>query len=147
MVKRILFFGFILIWIGCKEPAVNEPDILIEKQVMVDILYDLSLLEAMKYQSLSPLENYNLNPSQYIFKKYKIDSLQLAQNNRYYAADYKGYKKMNDQIQARLDKNRTSIEALIKKQKSKAIAIEKAKSKLKKRSDTLVKIKKEEKVL
>ena len=127
--------------ISCKEPAVKKPAILIEKEVMIDIMYDLSLLEAMKFQTVKPLENYNLNPSHYIFKKYKIDSLQFVQNNMYYAADYKAYKKMNEAINERLDKNKIALEALIKKQKSKAVALEKAKSKRKKQSDSLAKIK------
>lgn len=147
MDKRIFILGFIFSIIGCKETLVKEPDILIKKNVMVDIMYDLSLLEAMKAQSVRPLENYNLNPSSYIYKKYKIDSLQFVQNNMYYASDYKAYKKMNEEINARLDKNKIELEALIKKQKSKALALEKAKSERKKKADSLAKIKKRDKKL
>lgn len=142
MNKIIVFFVLISFIFSCKEEVVKKPDNLIEKEVMVDIMYDLSLLEAMRFQTVKPLENYNLNPSHYIFKKYKIDSVQFIQNNMFYAADYKAYKKMNEEINARLDKNKILIEALIKKQKSKVIALEKAKSKPKKQSDSLVKIKK-----
>jgi Domain of unknown function (DUF4296) len=141
MFKRILFLGLIILMISCKEQTVKKPDILIEKDVMIDIMYDLSLLEAMRFQTVKPLEKYNLNPSHYIYKKYKIDSVQFVQNNMYYAADYKEYKKMNEEINARLDKNKIVLEALIKKQKSKAVALEKLKSKRKKQSDSLAKIK------
>jgi hypothetical protein len=142
MNKITVFFVLISFVISCKERVVRQPDNLIEKEVMIDILYDLSLLEAMKYQTIKPLENYNLNPSHYIFKKYKIDSIQFIQNNMYYAADYKTYKKMNEEITARLDKNKMQLEALIKKQENKALALEKVKSKQKKQSDSLAKIKK-----
>jgi hypothetical protein len=44
---------------------------------MIDVMYDLSILDAIKYQNPS-LETYKINPSQYIYKKYKIDSAQFA---------------------------------------------------------------------
>jgi hypothetical protein len=42
-------------------------------------MYDLSILDAIKYQNPASLETYKINPSQYIYKKYKIDSAQFAQ--------------------------------------------------------------------
>lgn len=128
--------------ISCKEEVVKKPNNLIDKEVMVNILYDLAILEAIKFQPSNPLETYKVNPSQYIYRKYKIDSLQFVQNNMYYASDYKAYKKMNEQINTRLDKDKILIEAALKKEKKKALLLEKSKSKLKKKTDTLSKIKK-----
>ncbi len=127
--------------ISCKEEVVKKPENLIEKEVMVDILYDLSLLEAINFQTSKPLESYKLTPSQYIYRKYKIDSLEFVQNNMYYASDYKTYKKMNEQINARLDKNKILMEAVIKKEKKKALFLEKSKSK---KTDSISKQKKKE---
>ncbi len=142
MNKIILGFVLLIWMISCNEAVVEKPENCIEESVMVDILYDLSLLEAIQYQATKPLEKYKLTPSQYIYQKYKIDSLQFAQNNRYYAADYKVYKKMNEQINARLDKYKAEIEESIKKEKKKALLIAKPKSKRKKKATTLPKIKK-----
>ena len=139
MIKKILFFGILIVLISCKEEVVKKPDNLIEKEVMVNILYDLSLLEAIKSQPTKPLEAYKVSPSQYIYRKYKIDSLQFFQSNMYYASDYKDYKKMNEQINERLDKNKILIEAKIKTEKKKALLLEKSKSKLQKKSDSLTK--------
>lgn len=133
MIKKILFFGILIVLISCKEEVVKKPDNLIEKEVMVNILYDLSLLEAIKSQPTKPLEAYKVSPSQYIYRKYKIDSLQFFQSNMYYASDYKDYKKMNEQINERLDKNKILIEAKIKTEKKKALLLEKSKSKLQKK--------------
>jgi hypothetical protein len=47
---------------------------------------------------------------------------------------------MNEQINARLDKNKILIEAALEKEKKKALLLEKSKSKLKKKADTLSKI-------
>jgi hypothetical protein len=140
MNKIIICFVLVSLIFSCKEAVIKKPENLIEKEVMVDILYDLSLLEAINFQTSKPLEAYKLTPSQYIYQKYKIDSLQFAQNNMYYAADYKAYKKMNEQINTRLDKNKILIEGVIKKEKKRALLLEKSKSKRKKKSETLSKI-------
>ena len=117
MKKEILFFIFISLILSCKEAVVKKPENLIEKEVMVDVMYDLALLEAMKYQSPNALETHKTNPDEYIYKKYKIDSAQFVQSNMYYASDYKGYKDMYDQINSRLKINKSSVEAYIKNEK------------------------------
>jgi hypothetical protein len=50
-------------------------------------MYDLAVLEGIKYQNRL-LDSNQINSATYIYKKYKIDSLQLAQSNVYYASDY-----------------------------------------------------------
>lgn len=70
---------------------------------MIDILYDLSLLEAIKSQNINGgISNESAN--EYLYKKYKIDSIQLVQNNKYYAADVEEYKKMFEEVKSRLAK-------------------------------------------
>ena len=71
--KKILpFFIVLSILVGCKKELVKTPNHLVEKDKMVNIMYDLSLLEAMKVQSPTLLDSFKLNSNQYIFKKYKI---------------------------------------------------------------------------
>jgi hypothetical protein len=142
--KKILSFLVVMaILIGCKKELVKTPNHLIAKDKMINIMYDLSLLEAIKVQNPASIDSFKLNSNQYIFKKYKIDSLQFAQNNIYYAADYKGYKKMFEQIKARLDKNKSQVDSLIKVQKKKEALQAKAKKKLKlkKEADSIKKVK------
>jgi hypothetical protein len=132
MMKKILPFLIVLsIFASCKKEVVKTPKNLIEKDKMVNIMYDLSILEAMKIQNPSSLDTFKINSNQYIYKKYKIDSAQFAQNNIYYAADYKEYKKMYEQVKSRLDKNVAAAEILIKNKKKKDLLLEKAKKKLK----------------
>jgi hypothetical protein len=57
---------------------------------MIDVMYDLSILDAIKYQNPS-LETYKINPSQYIYKSIKLTA-QFAQSNIYYS-NYKDYKR------------------------------------------------------
>ncbi len=149
MNKRTLFFVLACFVISCKEEVVKKPANLIDEEVMVNIMYDISLLESIKYESLNPTETNKINPSQYIYLKYKIDSTQFIQSNMYYASDYKTYKKIYEQINARLVKNKALIEAKIEKEKNKTAVLKIAKEKIKakKVADSLVKIKKSNKGL
>ena len=119
MRKIITFLTIIALFVSCKQEVINKPEQLIEKDVMVDVMYDLSILEAMKYQNPTTLDTFKINPREYILKKYKIDSLQFAKNNVYYAADYKGYKLMFEKVTKRLDDNKTKIDSLINFEKKK----------------------------
>ena len=132
--KKKLIIPFLIIlavFASCKKELAKEPKQLIEKDKMVNIMYDLSLLGAMRSQNAVLMDSFKNNSNEYIYKKYKIDSVQFAQSNIYYAADYKEYKKMYEKVKARLDKNVIAVETSIKNQKKKDLLLKKAKKKLK----------------
>lgn len=135
--KKIVVLVVLLVFVSCKEEVVKKPNRLIEKDVMVNIMYDLSLLEAIKYQSPAILDSNKISPKQYIYKKYKVDSLQFAQSNVYYASDYEEYKNMFEQMTKRLDQKKLAVEALIKAEKKKKKEAKKTKSALNKKTDSL----------
>lgn len=142
------FLAFLTLLASCKKEIAKEPNHLIEKDKMVSIMYDLLILESIKVQNPSSLDSFKINSNDYIYKKHKIDSIQFAQSNIYYAADYKEYKKMFEQLKSRLDKDITVTESSIKLQKKKALLLEKAKKKLKikKEADSIKKAKQEIKI-
>lgn len=115
--------------ISCKNDIVKRPSKLIEKDKMIDIMYDLSLLEAMKYQHADLINAKETSPTKFILKKYKVDSLQFAQSNIYYAADYENYKDMFDEVGKRLAKNQRATDSIVKIEEKKAA--KEAKKKLK----------------
>ena len=95
--KKIIFFCVAIFAIGCNNSVIEKPSNLIEKDKMVDILYDISLLETIKNQGIKRgFTQEEIN--QYILKKYKIDSLQLVSSNKYYASDAEEYKKMFEKV-------------------------------------------------
>lgn len=144
MKKLILpFLIALIILVSCKKEVVPAPDRLIEKDKMVDIMYDLALLGAMRNQNPVLLDSFKETPDKYIFKKYKIDSAQFAQSNIYYAADFKDYKKMYEQVKTRLDDDKKSTEALIASEKKKKDLLEKKNRELKakKEKDSIKKAK------
>ena len=95
-----LILGFFAV-AGCNSGAIAEPKNVIERDVMVDIIYDLSVLEAMRSINASGTINYP-KANDYIKKNYKIDSLTFAQNSKFYASNPKEYKKMYDEVKERL---------------------------------------------
>ncbi|KIO52208.1 DUF4296 domain-containing protein [Flavobacterium hibernum] len=114
--------------VSCKKELVKQPAKLIEKEKMIDIMYDLSLLEAMKYQNPASIDSSETNATKFILKKYKVDSLQFAQSNMYYAADYDNYKDMFDQIGKRLAVEQRAVDSIVKIEEKKALKL-KAKEK------------------
>jgi hypothetical protein len=140
MKKLISLFALVTVFLSCNKDLVEKPDNLIDKKVMGDIYYDMSILEALKYQNPNSLYAHGINPKTYIFKKYKIDSLQFAKSNAYYAADYREYKKMYDGLNDRLEKEKKAVDLIVNKEAKKAAALKKAKAK--KVQDSIKKAKK-----
>ncbi|OXG04926.1 uncharacterized protein DUF4296 [Flavobacterium araucananum] len=115
--------------VSCKKELIKEPAKLIEKGKMIDIMYDLSLLDAMKYQNPLSLDSVQTDPTRFILKKYKVDSLQFAQSNKYYATDYETYKDMFDEIGKRLAVNQRATDSILKIEDKKAAKEKKNKPK------------------
>ena len=130
--KNFVFIILVLfLSVSCKKDLVKEPKRLIEKGKMIDIMYDLSLLDAMKYQNPMSLDSVDADPKKFIFKKYKVDSLQFAQSNIYYAANYDTYKDMFDEIGKRLAVKQRAVDSIVKIEEKKAAKIIAKKPKVK----------------
>jgi hypothetical protein len=97
---RLLFIAIALTTVSCKDEVLEKPKNLVERSKMVDIIYDLSILEAARTQTVG-VQNYP-KPTEFIKNKYKIDSLTFAKSTQYYASDIKEYKKMYDEVKERL---------------------------------------------
>ncbi|TRX38497.1 DUF4296 domain-containing protein [Flavobacterium sp. ZT3R18] len=140
MKKIVFFFVLLVLFSSCDKELVKRPDNLIDKGMMIDVMYDMALLDALKYQDPNSLYANGINPKTYVYKKYKIDSLQFVKSNAYYAADYREYKKMYDDLNGRLKKEKASVDLIIKKEQKKSVAIKNAK--VKKVQDSIKKAKK-----
>ncbi|NGY36395.1 DUF4296 domain-containing protein [Flavobacterium sp. XN-5] len=147
MKKLMLLLTVLVGFMSCKEEVVHKPDNLIERDMMIDVMYDLSIFDAIKYQNPASIDTFKINPSQYIFKKYKIDSLQFAQSNTYYASNYIDYKEMYDELIQRIEAKKTVLDSLVKREekkqeKLKADSLKKVKSNDVKKDSLLLKKKK-----
>ncbi|SHG88623.1 protein of unknown function [Flavobacterium micromati] len=112
MNKYLIFIAVFTLIISCKEE--KKPARLIEKDVMVKIIYDLSVLQAIKYQNPTSIDSFKINARDFVYKKYKVDSLQFAQSNIYYSSNGEQYKEMFSQVVGRINAEKTSADSLIK---------------------------------
>jgi hypothetical protein len=117
MGKRFFILFLACISLACKNEIIEKPKKLIDQKTMVNILYDLTILDALKANQSTILTENDIDPNQYIYQKYNIDSLQFVENNKYYAADVKIYKKMYETIEKRLEVETVLNDSLIHKSK------------------------------
>ncbi|HEX9981309.1 MAG TPA: DUF4296 domain-containing protein [Flavobacterium sp.] len=113
--KKIAIIFLFLISAACGKSVVEKPDNLIDEDKMADIMYDLAVLEALQSQKQVYLITNNIDPDKYIYKKYKIDSLQFAKSNQYYASDLAKYQKLYEKVHKRLEESRKVSDSLAKK--------------------------------
>jgi len=107
--KWILIFAVLLV--SCQNvEEIKKPDSLISEQKMVEVLTDLSILYSAKNYNKRILEETGLPLKTYLYEKYQIDSLKLAQSTEYYAKNYTQFKKIYNQVKLNLDKMKTDLE-------------------------------------
>ena len=102
-----------LLSISCNSNAVKKPENLIEREKMVDIIFDLSILEAAKSQKPIVLEQYQIQSNAYVYKKYQIDSLQFANSVKYYATDLENYHSIYDSVNKRIERKLATLSQAI----------------------------------
>jgi hypothetical protein len=115
MKKALVIIGFLLL--SCDtNSSITKPDVFLSSEKMENILYDLTLLKAIK-TSYNDQEGKALFNDAYIFRKYNIDSTILAQNQLYYAQSPKESMVIYKRIEQRLKKAKDSINGLLRQEK------------------------------
>lgn len=123
---------------SCKKETIQKPNRLIEKEKMIDIMYDLTVLTAFKSLDKKASDTTFIDANGYIYKKYKIDSIQFSQSNIYYAKDYNNYKDMMSEVKYRLEVKASQADSLLKIENKKNLLLEEKKEKIsKKKKDTI----------
>lgn len=102
---KAFFFFLCLMHLGsCAEKVIEPPKNLIAKDKMIDVLYDLALLNAANSTNPEALKKNSVETMPYLFEKHDIDSVQFAQSDLYYASVPIEYESMYETIQSRLEK-------------------------------------------
>lgn len=136
MKKIILLLSILIIGACSGKNEIPKPEKPIDKEVMENILYDLALLQALKSYSPEKLTQNKINSSTYIYQKYKIDSLQFVENNKYFASKIDEYNLMFERVNQRLLKQKTAVDTILKREE---------KVKTKKTNDSIAKANKQNK--
>lgn len=116
MTRLIVLISLLLMVFSCKNNVIDmpeKPDDLILKNKMVDIIYDMALVNAAKGINKKVLESEGVYPEDYVFKKHSIDSLQFALSSEYYAYNLKVYEDIYNRVRVRLNKDKRHYNTLI----------------------------------
>ena len=119
----VSIFCILLVMVSCKDTAIDEPENLIQEDKMVNIIYDLALLEGVKTFNSSTFQSVKSND--FVYKKYKIDSLQFAKSTQFYASDINRYKKMYEEVGKRIEAKKAHLDSLNGKKAKNLIAPQK----------------------
>ncbi|MBT8377420.1 MAG: DUF4296 domain-containing protein [Bacteroidia bacterium] len=112
--------GIILLLIlvfGCERfNKPKKPKDLIPRTEMVNILYDMYLINSAKGVNVTILEQNGVKPESYILTKHNIDSLQFAQSNTYYAYDTEGYDQLIEDVRTKITLQKNRYETQLKQE-------------------------------
>ena len=134
--RNITLFLSVLLIISCGGNTAQKPKHLLSEDEMANIIYDMNMAQAIRSSQPQVLNANNVNVKNYIYKKYKIDSLTFAQNNAWYAADMENYEAIQKKASDRIKKERDAFAP--KKDTTKAVKPS-AKSSIRVKRDSLMK--------
>ena len=77
---------------------------------MVQMLYDLAVINAAKSTNSVVLEDYFESPTSFVFKKYGVDSLQFVHSDLYYASQPLLYESIYKELASKLEEDKDRME-------------------------------------
>ena len=99
--------------ISCQDlQKTEEPDDLIPEDKMVDVLTEMALMYAARNYNKQKLESTGIEPDDYIYEKFNIDSLQFERSNNYYAGQVNQYERIYDSVKLRLQVLKTRLDSI-----------------------------------
>jgi hypothetical protein len=125
--KTAFLLVIIVFLMSCENLEMKKPSNLISENQMVEILYDVVLINSAKNVNKQLLEKNIKNPEAYIYKKHNIDSLQFVESNAYYTFKSDVYKSIYEKLELKLTTQKTEHEALVKEKKRIKDSIRKSK--------------------
>jgi uncharacterized protein DUF4296 len=142
MIKTLKYILLIALIISCKNNNIErpkKPNNLISKDKMIEIIYDISIINSAKGVNKKLIENKGISPEDYIYERHNIDSLQFALSNEYYAYNLKTYEAIYNSVKEKLEKDKKHFQAIIKAEQKFKDSLNKVK---RKERDSLKKIRK-----
>ncbi|OUR94666.1 hypothetical protein A9Q87_03260 [Flavobacteriales bacterium 34_180_T64] len=145
--KQVIVIVILVFFLACNNSGrPKKPDNLIAQDRMANIIYDVFILNSAKGINKKTLEINGIYPQEYIYEKYKIDSLQFASSNNYYAFDTETYKSIVDKVKSKLKIEKEIYEALKKKEFEEEKTRKRLEDSIKRLSDTIKKTKRRARV-
>ncbi len=100
--RHIFYITVFIIFFSCESKTkFKEPEDLISREQMIDLLIDLHIGVAAKNVKNKNLER-DINYMVFVFEKYKIDSIRFQKSNIYYMSNIEEYEEMFEEVEAKL---------------------------------------------
>lgn len=98
---------------SCQDIKTSEkPEDLISESKMIDIISELAIFNSARNFNKTTLEKTGLKPKEYIYNKFKVDSLQFERSNNYYAENYMSYERIYDSVRNRLETMKVKLDSI-----------------------------------
>ncbi|MCX2718218.1 DUF4296 domain-containing protein [Lentiprolixibacter aurantiacus] len=101
---------FLILFGACNEKVIEKPEDLIAREKMVDILFDLALINAGKAIDPNVMEENQIEPMSYVYARHGIDSAQFVKSDLYYAAIPSEYEVIYTLLEERLEAERLRLD-------------------------------------
>tara|TARA_B110000116_G_scaffold270289_1_gene287964 strand:+ start:923 stop:1297 length:375 start_codon:yes stop_codon:yes gene_type:complete len=111
--KKIYFL--LLVIISCNNFSERKPKDLVDESIMSNILYDLAIMKSINGSGFIKEEVSSIFGDKFIYDKYKIDSIQFINSQKYYSKSPKKMMTIYLKTQFMLVKAKDSIEDLLNK--------------------------------
>jgi len=93
----------------CSCTDTSKPENLISEDEIINILYDMNVLHSIRSNNYQIFNTYDIDPKEFIYNKYNIDSLQFVESHKYYIKDMDNYQKIIEKLIERAEKHKDSI--------------------------------------
>ncbi|WP_297793018.1 DUF4296 domain-containing protein [uncultured Eudoraea sp.] len=117
MMRKLLIILPFVALLSCGEEVIEKPNSLIAKEKMVDILYDMAIINAAKTTGPHVMENRGFNPMEFIYDKYDIDSMQFVSSDLYYASQPLEYEEIYRKLEDRIKKEKDRFDKMKEQEK------------------------------
>lgn len=113
MIKNTIKYLMLLLFVwGCQEEQ-KPPKNLIPEDKMVDIMYEMALIQAIKSYDYNLFNKKEIKPTQYIYQRFGVDSLQFVESNKFYASQLERYEKMHDAVIERISQHKKKSDSIV----------------------------------
>jgi hypothetical protein len=115
---KACYILLIFTFVSCTSNTIfKEPEDLIEKKVMVDLLTDLAIATAAKNQK-NIYGKRNVDYTQLVFEKYRIDTVRFKNSNFYYTSRIDDYQAIYLEVEKRIQEKEKQFKDLQKEKDS-----------------------------
>lgn len=138
MKQSIVLILLLLSFFSCQDVNTPEkPKNLIAKEKMIEMLTETYLINAARSVNNNEIISKGIKIDSMVYFKYKVDSLQFARSNAYYAADVDGYMKMIQEIEAKLLAMRVEMDSIMEIERARKDSVSERLNAGKLKSDSL----------